>query len=69
MPRARTGTLVPPGADGFWRCRVTKDKADGTKTRPVYSLGTTDEALARRKLVPRERLILAGAIRPTPSSW
>src|SRR5581483_4223457 len=27
-----------------------KDKDDGTKWRPVYSLGTADKALARRKL-------------------
>jgi len=50
MPRARTGTLVPPLADGLWRGRVTKDNPDGTTTKPLYSLGTTDKALARRKL-------------------
>jgi integrase len=50
MPRARTGTLLPPGADGLWRCRVTAERADGTTWRPIYSLGTADKALARRKL-------------------
>jgi integrase len=60
MPRARTGTLVPPGADGFWRARVTKDHADGTTTRPLYSLGTTDKSLARRKLARLNALIAAG---------
>lgn len=50
MPRARTGTLVPPLADGFWRGRVTKEHADGSKTKPIYSLGTTDKALAKREL-------------------
>jgi integrase len=56
MPRARTGTLVPPGVDGLWRARVTKARADGSTTRPLYSLGTTDKALARRKLA---RLVAA----------
>ncbi len=60
MPRARTGTLVPPNADGLWRARVTKDHADGTQTRPVYSLGTTDRSLARRKLARLNALIVAG---------
>src|SRR5580704_11293234 len=60
MPRARTGTLVPPGADGLWRARVTKDHADGTTTRPLYSLGTTDKFLARRKLARLNALIAAG---------
>jgi integrase len=50
MPRARTGTLVPPGADGIWRARVTKRHGDGTTSRPLYALGTTDKSLARRKL-------------------
>jgi integrase len=50
MPRARTGTLVPPGADGLWRARITKTTPDGKKSRPLYSLGTADKALARRKL-------------------
>jgi len=61
MPRARTGTLVPPGADGFWRARASrKEHADGTKTRLLYSLGTTDKAIARRKLARLNALILAG---------
>ena len=34
MPRARTGTIVPPVADGIWRARVTKTDADGSTTRP-----------------------------------
>jgi integrase len=50
MPRTRTGTLVPPGRDGLWKARVTTVQPDGTITRPFYSLGTTDRALARRKL-------------------
>jgi integrase len=60
MSRKRTGTLVPPRADGLWRARVTKDHADGTQTRPVYSLGTTDKSLARRKLARLNALIAAG---------
>ena len=60
MPRARTGTLVPPGADGLWRARVTKHHADGTTTRPLYSLGTTDKSLARRKLARLVAAIAAG---------
>src|SRR5579862_9916796 len=60
MPRARTGTLVPPSADGLWRARVTKDHADGKTTRPLYSLGTTDKSLARRKLARLNALIAAG---------
>jgi integrase len=50
MPRTRTGTLVPPSKDGLWKARVTKVHEDGTTSRPLYSLGTTDKALARRKL-------------------
>ena len=50
MPRARTGTLVPPELDGLWRARATTTLADGTVTRPLYSLGTTDKALAKREL-------------------
>jgi integrase len=46
VSRARTGTLVPPGRDGIWKARVTAD--DGS--RPLYSLGTTDEGAAKRKL-------------------
>ena len=61
MPRARTGTLVAPAADGIWRARVTKTHADGSTTRPLYSLGTTDKALARRKLARLATLVEAGA--------
>ena len=46
MARKKTGTLVSPGAGGIWKGRVTKP--DGS--RPLYSLGTTDKALAKRKL-------------------
>jgi len=60
MSRKRTGTLVPPGADGLWRARVTKDHPDGSTSRPLYSLGTADESLARRKLARLNALILAG---------
>ncbi len=60
MARARTGTLVPPGADGIWRARVTKTKADGTTWRPLYSLGTTDKALAKRKLARVNELLARG---------
>jgi integrase len=60
MSRARTGTLVPAGADGLWRARVTKDHADGSTSRPFYSLGTAEESLARRKLARLNALILAG---------
>ncbi len=61
MPRARTGTLVPPLADGIWRARVTKTHADGSKSRPLYSLGTTDKSLARRKLARLVAIVEAGA--------
>jgi integrase len=50
MPRARTGTLVPPGADGIWRARITTTRDDGSTWRPLYALGTTDKAQARRIL-------------------
>ena len=50
MARARTGTLIPPEKDGLWRARVTKTLEDGTVSRPIYSLGTTDKAIAKRKL-------------------
>jgi integrase len=50
VARARTGTLVPPDKDGLWKARVTKTHEDGTVSRPIYSLGTTDKTLARRKL-------------------
>jgi integrase len=50
MSRKRTGTLVPPLADGMWRARVTKTHPDCTTTRPLYSLGTTDKTVALRKL-------------------
>jgi hypothetical protein len=56
MPRARTGTLVAPDVSGLWRARITTMRPDGTTTRPFYSLGTSDKALARRKLV---RLVAA----------
>ncbi len=60
MPRAKTGTLVAPGIDGLWRARVTKTHANGTRTRPLYSLGTTDKALAKRKLAKLVSLLEAG---------
>ena len=60
MPRARTGTLVPPGADGIWRCRVTKDRPDGSTWRPLYSLGTADKTLAKRKLARVNELLAQG---------
>ncbi len=60
MPRARTGTLLPPGADGFWRCRITADRPDGTTWRPIYSLGTSDKALALRKLARVNGELAAG---------
>jgi integrase len=56
MPRARTGTIVLPGADGLWRARVTKP--DGS--RPLYSLGTTDKGLARRRLARLVEAIARG---------
>jgi integrase len=61
MPRARTGTLVPPAADGIWRARVTKQHPDGSISRPLYSLGTTDKSLARRKLARLVALVESGA--------
>jgi integrase len=56
----RTGTLVPPGADGLWRARVTKTHADGLTTRPLCSLGTADESLARRTLTRVNAAVAAG---------
>jgi hypothetical protein len=50
VARARTGTLIAPDKDGLWKARVTKTHEDGRVSRPVYSLGTTDKAIARRKL-------------------
>jgi hypothetical protein len=47
MPRARTGTLIPPGSDRIWRARITTTGADGSTWRPLYALGTTDKAQAR----------------------
>jgi hypothetical protein len=61
---ARTGTLVPPLADGIWRgSRHARRTPDGAKTtpKPLYSLGTTDKALARRKLARLVVLVEAGA--------
>jgi integrase len=46
LSRAKTGTLVRPGRDGIWKGRVTA----GDGSRPLYSLGTADEAAAKRKL-------------------
>jgi integrase len=60
MGRAATGTLLPPGKNGIWRGQVTKRQADGTTTRPVYSLGTTDKAHARRVLAKLAAAISAG---------
>ena len=64
MPRKRTGTLIPPGADGIWKGRVTTTvvRAGGEKrtTRPLYSLGTTDESLAKRKLAKLASALAAG---------
>src|SRR6266480_7241719 len=64
MPRASTGTLVPPAADGIWRARVTKTKSlpngEEVTTRPLYSLGTTDKALAKRKLAKLVAALEAG---------
>jgi integrase len=50
VARVRTGTLIPPDKDGLWKARVTKTHDDGTVSRPIYSLGTTDQAIAKRKL-------------------
>jgi integrase len=60
MPRARSGTLIAPDTDGLWRARITTTRPDGTTTRPFYSLGTTDKALARRKLVRLVATLEAG---------
>ncbi len=60
MPRQRTGTLVPPGVDGIWKARVTQQAEHGSTTRPLYSLGTTDKALAKRKLAKLVAALEAG---------
>ena len=62
MPRQRTGTLSR-GADGVLKTRVTVDNPDGTTSRPWFSLGTTDEAIAMRK---RARLLAELAAGKTP---
>jgi hypothetical protein len=53
---------LPPlqTAGGVWRARV-KTRADGPATRPLYSLGTTDNSLARRKLARVVALVEVGA--------
>jgi hypothetical protein len=48
-------------AEGIWRARVTKTGADGPAPRPLYSLGTTDKSLARRKLACLVALVEVGA--------
>jgi integrase len=60
MSRIRTGTLVPPGRDGIHRARFTKDNADGTTSRPFYSLGTTDLARAKRELARVNAILASG---------
>jgi hypothetical protein len=50
MARERTGTLLPAGKDGSLRARIAQRNADGSLSRPYYSLGTTDRALAQRRL-------------------
>jgi integrase len=54
VPRARSGTLLRPGMNGYWRGRVTVEQTgdDGATvtTRPVYSLGTADKQRAKREL-------------------
>ena len=60
MPRAPIGTLLPPGANGLWRGRVTKNHDDGTTSRPIYSLGTTDKARARRELTKLAKTVAEG---------
>ncbi len=42
------------------RARFTVDGPDGTTSRPVYSLGTTDRALARRKLAKTNAILARG---------
>ena len=60
MPRQRTGTLVPPGADGLWKARITREAEDGSTERPLYALGTADQALAKRKLAKLVALVESG---------
>src|ERR1017187_4402745 len=65
MPRERAGTLFPPGRDGIWRARITTTREDGTTWRPLYSLGTTDRAQARRMLAKLVAASEAGGDLPT----
>ena len=60
MGRKATGTLLPPGADGIWRARITRP--DGS--RPFYSLGTADKAHARRVLAKLAAAVACGAELP-----
>lgn len=60
MSRPCTGTLLPPRADGLWRCRVTVKHPDGKTTRPVYSLGTTDKPTALRRMAKLVGELAAG---------
>jgi len=41
---------VPPGRDGIWKARITRTGKDGSTRRPLYSLGTRDDGLAKRRL-------------------
>ena len=50
MARERTGTLNFRASTGSYRARLTVVGADGTTTRPWYSLGTADKALATKRL-------------------
>ncbi len=58
--RRPTGTLIKPGADGLWRAQLTKHHPDGSTSRPLYSLGTTDKAHARRVLAKAAAAVAEG---------
>ena len=60
MPRARTGTLVPPGRTACGAPASRRITRTARRRAPLYSLGTADESLARRKLSRLNALILAG---------
>ena len=64
MPRPRTGTLYQPSPDANYRVRITVARADGTKAREVWDLGTTNRALAERRRDEKVRERCRGVVAP-----
>jgi hypothetical protein len=66
MPRARTGTLVKPGRDGFHRGRFTKDEPDGTTARCAAAL-ESPSGVGERSEISSSNRETATARRPLPA--